>query len=162
MKNMTARILTICAVVMCITGVMLILAPPQPVGAQQIGDQQLLKLRFANNGVGTAGSGILETGDVSNLSAAVATATLTKVVTAPTPGSTYIRGVVVEKSTGAGGTFTIQTGTGTNCGTGTAVLLGPITNPPIQQYYLGILAPSGKDVCIQTDAATTSVRLQYS
>jgi hypothetical protein len=156
------RIVVIAIFVTACMALMFIAAPPQPVAAQQIGDQQLLKLRFANNGVGTAGSGILQTGDVSSLSAAVATATLTKVVTAPTSGSTYIRGVVVEKSTGAGGTFTIQTGTGTNCGTGTAVLLGPITNPPIQQYYLGVLAPAGKDVCIQTDAATTSVRVQYS
>jgi hypothetical protein len=132
------------------------------VSAQQVGDQVLRQMRLISNGVGSAGSGILQTGDLSNLSAAVATATLTRVVTAPASGSTYIRGVVVEKSTGAGGTFTIQTGTGTNCGTGTTLLLGPVTNPPIQQYYLGVLAPAGKDVCIQTDAGTTSVRVQFS
>jgi hypothetical protein len=158
----TKSMLAVIAIAVVCLMAILIAAPPQPVAAQQVGDQVLRQMRLVSNGVGTAGSGILQTGDLSSLSSAVATATLTRVVTAPAAGSTYIRGVVVEKSTGAAGSFTIQTGTGTNCGTGTAVLVGPVVNMPVQQYYLGVLAPSGKDVCIQTDAATTSVRVQFS
>lgn len=142
--------------------VAMMVIPGGHVNAQQVGDQVLRQMRIVSQGVSGQGGGILQTGDLSSLSSSVATATLTQVVAAPTSGSTYIRGVIVEKSTGAGGTFTIQTGTGTNCGTGTAVLLGPVTNPPIQQYYLGVLAPAGKAVCLQTDAATTVVRLQFS
>jgi len=150
----------IIAIVLFATAVMVI--PQGHVSAQGVGDQITRQMRLVNQGVSGQGAGILQTGDLSNISSSVATATLTQVVAAPSSGSTYIRGVIVEKSTGAGGTFTIQTGTGTNCGTGTTVLLGPVTNPPIQQYYLGVLAPAGKAVCLQTDAGTTVVRLQYS
>ena len=138
------------------------LTPATHVLAQQIGDQVILKMKFANQGVQGGGAGILQTGDVSTLSAAVATATLTRVVTAPATGQTYVRGVIIEKSTGAAGSFTLQTGTGTNCGTGTTVVLGPVVNMPVQQYYLGFNIPSGQDLCVQTDAATTSVRIQFS
>ncbi|HKV94889.1 MAG TPA: hypothetical protein VJW20_20255 [Candidatus Angelobacter sp.] len=159
---MNLRNLTIVFLLICCIALMFTVAPPEKAGAQGVGDQITRQMRLVNQGVGNQGSGILQTGDLSNLSSAFSGTTLTQAVAAPSSGSTYIRGVVVEKSTGAGGTFTIQTGTGTNCGTGTTVLLGPVTNPPIQQYYLGILAPAGKAVCLQTDAATTVVRLQFS
>lgn len=136
-----------------------LLLPSGHVAAQQVGDQTLLKMKFINFGSSTLGANILQTGEVNTLSAAVATATLTKVVTGPASGSVYVRGVIVEKSTGGTGSFTIQTGTGTNCGTGTAVLLGPVVNPPIGKVWLEVQATAAKDVCIQTDAATTSVRL---
>ncbi len=161
-KLCTVAVLTVVCLLV-VAGVVMI-SPTQHVSAQQIGDQQLLKLRFANNGIPGQGAGILQTGEVSKVSSAVATATLTQAAAAPVTSSqsTYIRGIVVEKSTGSSGTFTIQTGTGTNCGTSTTVLLGPVTNPPIQLYYLGIVAPPGTAVCIQTDAVTTSVRVLYS
>jgi hypothetical protein len=139
--------------------VALVFIPGSHVNAQQVGDQTLLKMKFVNFGSSTLGTNILQTGEVNTLSAAVATATLTKVVTGPASGSVYIRGVIVEKSTGGTGSFTIQTGTGTNCGTGTAVLLGPVVNPPIGKVWLEIQATSAKDVCLQTDAATTSARM---
>lgn len=138
--------------------VALIFVPGSHVNAQQVGDQTLLKMRFVSQGVSGGGAGILQTGDLSTVSSSVATATLTRVATAPASGQIYLKAIIVEKSTGAGGTFTVQTGTGTNCGTGTTVLLGPVTNPPIQQYYLGFNLPAGKDLCLQTDAGTTVVR----
>jgi hypothetical protein len=146
----------------CFVGIMLIAAPSPQVLAQQTGDQNMLNLSFIGKGVSNQGTRILQTGDLSNLSTAVATATLTRVVAAPASGSTYIRSIAVEKSTGAGGSFTLQYGTGTNCGTGTTVLIGPVTNPPIQTYYLGAIVPAGQDLCAQTDASTTSIRLLYN
>ncbi len=151
-------VVAFCLIVICL----MILMTPNHGAAQQTGDQNMLNLSFIGKGVSGQGNRVLQTGDLSNLSSAVATATLTKVVTAPTSGSTYIRSIAVEKSTGSAGTFTLQYGTGTNCGTGTTVLIGPVTNPPIQTYYLGALVPSGKDLCAQTDASTTSIRLLYN
>lgn len=148
------------AIVLFVVAVML--TPSTHVLAQQVGDQIILKMRFANQGVQGGGGGILQTGAVSNISTAVATATLTRVVVAPASNQTYVRGVIVEKSTGGTGSFTLQYGTGTNCGTGTTVLLGPVVNPPIQQYNLGLNIPAGQDLCVQTDASTTSVRVQSS
>jgi hypothetical protein len=121
--------------------------------------QTLVAMRFINAGIQSQGAGVLQTGEVNTLSASVATATLTQAVAAPSAGSVYIRGVLVEKSTGAAGTYTIQTGTGSNCGTGTTVLLGPVTNPPVGFNRLEVLAPATKAVCVQTDAATTLVRV---
>ncbi len=133
-----------------------------PAAAQQTAEQNTLNLTFIGRGISNQGTRILQTGELSSLSAAVATATLTKVVTAPASGATYIRSVAVEKSTGSAGSFTLQYGTGTNCGTGTTVLIGPVVNPTVQPYYLGIAIPSGKDLCVQTDASTTSVRVVFN
>lgn len=151
MRTKSSLIVIAVLVVLSVVGLM----------AQQSGDQNTLNLSFVGRGASARGIKVLQTGDLSSLSSAVATATLTKAVTAPTTGSTYIRAVLVEKATATTGSFTIQTGTGTNCGTGTTVLLGPVVNMPVQQYYMGLQAPAGKDVCIQTDASTTSVRLMY-
>lgn len=156
MKRNFALIGCTLAAVLIVVGALAILFPAQ---AQQIGDQTLLKMKFINSGSSSLGVNILQTGEVNTLSAAVATATLTRVVTGPASGSVYVRGVIVEKSTGGTGSFTIQTGTGTNCGTGTAVLVGPVVNPPIGKVWLEIQATAAKDVCLQTDAATTSARL---
>lgn len=131
-------------------------------GWQQVGEQNLLKLFFIGKGVSGQGNNVLQTGEVNNITAAVATATLTKIVSAPASGATYIRRVLVEKSTGSTGTFTIQYGTGTNCGTGTTVLFGPVTNPQVVPHYIGILVPAGQDLCAQTDASTTSIRVLYN
>jgi hypothetical protein len=161
MKTNRILMVTSTIVLLLIAGMF---TPPGRVVAQGVGDQILLKMKFAVSGVPGQGQGILQTGEVSNVSAAVATATLTQVVAAPSNAnlSTYVRGVVVEKSTGGTGSFTLQYGTGTNCNTGTTVILGPVTNPPIQLYYLGLIVPAGKAVCAQTDAGTTSIRLLYS
>ncbi|HEY6349610.1 MAG TPA: hypothetical protein VI636_09395 [Candidatus Angelobacter sp.] len=129
---------------------------------QQVGEQNLLKLSFVGKGVSSTGTNVLQTGEVNSITAPVATATLTRIVFAPASGQTYIRRVMVEKSTGSTGTFTLQYGTGTNCGTGTTVLFGPVTNPQVVPHYIGILVPAGQDLCAQTDASTTSVRVLYN
>src|SRR4051812_24728736 len=126
--------------------------------AQQVGDQVLLSMKFISGGVQTQGAGVLQVGEVNTPSAAVATATLTEVVAAPASGSIYVRGVFVEKSTGAAGTYTLKYGTGTNCGTGTTTILGPVTNPTIGFNRIEVLVAAGKALCLQTDAATTLVR----
>jgi len=115
---------------------------------------------YLNEGVGALGAGVLQIGQLSTLSAAVAAATLTEVVAATSGGDqTYIRAILVEKSAGGTGTVTVRYGTGTNCGTGTTTILGPITNPPIGIIPLGILAPANVAVCVITDGTSTGARL---
>ena len=126
------------------------------------GEQVLLGLKFIKDGaIANTTTGVLQTAEASSMSAAIAN-TATKFATAPSSGSTYIRGVIVEKVSGATSTVTIQTGTGTNCGTGTATLLGPITNLPIGFLKLGVFSTAAKDTCIVTDAAGTVVRALYN
>jgi len=122
------------------------------------GEQVLLGLKYISGGVQAQGAKVLQTGEINSLSASVATATLTQVIAAPASGSVYIRGIMVEKSTGAAGTYTVQYGTGTNCGTGTTVLYGPVTNPPVGFNRIEVAVPAAKALCLQTDAATTLVR----
>jgi len=107
-------------------------------------------------GVGAQGAGVQQVGSLFTLSAAVASATLTEVVAAPGSGSVYLGGLLVEKKSGTP-TITVQYGTGTNCGTGTAVLAGPIT--PVNEHIpLGVLVPATKALCLQTDGTSTGVR----
>lgn len=108
------------------------------------------------------GNAVLQTGEVSTLSAAVASATLTQVVAAPTAGSIYLRGIWIEKSTTATGSILVRYGTGTNCGTGTTTLLS-LTAATAQTFpfgyqAIGVPVPATKALCLGTDAATTSVR----
>ncbi|MBZ5703245.1 MAG: hypothetical protein LAN84_15540 [Acidobacteriia bacterium] len=150
------------AATVLLTALILVLCIPQArIQAQQIGDQVLLQMKFIKAGPQTQGAGVLQTGEVNSLSAAVATATLTQVVAAPTSGSIYLRGILLEKVTATTGSVTVQSGTGTNCGTGTAVLLGPVVIPPAGYLRLDIQVPAAKALCLQTDAATTSVRALY-
>jgi hypothetical protein len=121
-----------------------------------------LQQKFVYSGVGAQGAGVLQVGEVNTLSAAVATATLTQVVAAPAAGlQTYLRGLLVQKAATAssGSTVTVEYGTGTNCGTGTTVLLGPLAPPPVGYIPLNILVPAANAVCLATDASTTSVRV---
>jgi hypothetical protein len=136
---------------------------PQPVAhaAQAVGEQALLKMRFINDGVQALGSGVLQAESVSTLSAAVASATRASVATAPAAGNIYIKGVVIEKSAGGTGVVTISEGTGTNCGTNTAVIV-TFTNPVVSTIPLGIQTPTAlRDVCITTEGASTSARILY-
>ena len=126
--------------------------------AQEVSDQIILRMDFVKQGVSSQGDGVLQVGEVNTLSAAVATTTLTEVVAVPSSGSIYLRGLLVEKSTGAAGTVTVKSGTGTNCGTGTATILGPLTDPQIGYTPLGILVAAGDALCLQTEATTTGVR----
>jgi hypothetical protein len=136
--------------------------PAVKTGAQgQVGDQNLLNMSFISAGVSAKGARVLQTGEVSTLSASIASATAAKLATAPASGSIYLRAILVEKAATAssGSTITLSYGTGTNCGTGTTTLLGPVTAPPAGYLPLGILVPAGKDLCAATDAATTVARV---
>jgi hypothetical protein len=147
------------AIAVLILAVLAIITPaPMLHAAQNYAQQALIKMRFVFDAEQSQGSGVLQTGEDSKLSAAVASATRTEVVAAPASGSTYVRGLIVEKSTGAGGTWTLSYGTGTNCGTGTTVLIGPVTNPLVSYYPIGITIPALNAVCLTTDAGTTGVR----
>ncbi len=133
-----------------------------PSQAQVTPAQQALRQRFLSQGVSALGFGVAQTGEVSTLSAAVATATLTEVVAAPTAGSIYLRGIWIEKSTTGTGSVLVRYGTGTNCGTGTTTLLA-LTAAASQTfafgyYPIGIAVPATKALCLGTDAATTGVR----
>lgn len=144
-------------VVILLAALLLMLGSPWVVTkAQEVADQVILKMKFIKDGVQTQASGVLQVGEVNTLSAAVATGTLTQVVAAPGSGSIYLRGLLVEKKS-ATPTITIQYGTGTNCGTGTTVLAGPIT--PVNEYIpLHVLVPAGEALCLQTDSTDTGVR----
>jgi hypothetical protein len=112
-----------------------------------------------SNGVGAQGAGVLQVGTLGTLSAAVASATMTQVVAAPGSGSIVLLGILVEKATASTGLVTVSSGTGTNCGTGTATLfsIGP-GSPAIGFYRVGSLVGTTKALCLTTDAATTSAR----
>ncbi len=135
-------------------------APPQAQGRS--GDQQMARVRFFDDGVQSKGTGVLQVGELNTLSAAVASATTTQVVAAPTAGSIYLRGLWIEKMTTATGVVNVIYGTGTNCGTGTTTLfslsLATGQAPVLGDVYIGVLIPATKALCLQTDAATTSVR----
>jgi hypothetical protein len=73
-------------------------------------------------------------------------ATLTLCIRAAEEGSTlYITDLVGQSTTGTAGQFILRTGTGSNCGTGTASLL---PSAPIR-------VPHGKDLCLLGVATQT-------
>jgi len=127
--------------------------------AQESGSQVLLNLSWLNTGVSARGARVLQTGEVSTLTAAVASATRTAVATGSAGTQIYLRGILVEKAAATTGTVTVSTGTGTNCGTSTDVILGPITSPPAGYIPIGILLTSAEDACITTEGANTGARL---
>jgi hypothetical protein len=159
----TAKTLLKAGAAVALVAIMLMLLMPQAaVQAQQVGSQVLISMKFIKAGVGSQGAGVLQTGEVNNLSAAVASGTTAQVVAAPASGSIYLRGLWVEKMTTATGSINVIYGTGTNCGTGTTTLLSMSMAasqiPTVGEYKLGVLVPATKALCLQTDAATTSVR----
>ena len=150
-----------------VMAVLLMLCVPQArIEAQQIGDQVLLQMKFIKSGSQTQGAGILQTGEVNSISAAVASATTAQVVAAPSAGSIYLRSIFVEKMTTATGVVNVIYGTGTNCGTGTTTLLSLSLAtgqaPLLGKVDIGVAVPATKALCLQTDAATTSVRALYN
>lgn len=112
-----------------------------------------------SNGVGAQGAGVQQVGSLGTLSAAVASATMTQVVAAPGSGSIVLVGIFIEKATASTGLVTVSSGTGINCGTGTATLFSiGAGSPPIGFYPLPSLVGTTKALCLTTDAATTSAR----
>ena len=145
---------------MALVAIAVLIAAPWQAGIAQESPAQIA---FIKHGVKTQGFGIQQVGELSTLTAAVASATLTEVVAAPASGSIYLRGIWIEKMTATTGSVTVRYGTGTNCGTGTTTLLtiGPQTATslvPVGYYPVGALVPSGKALCLVTDASTTSAR----
>jgi hypothetical protein len=114
------------------------------------------------SGPAAKGNGVLQVGEVSTLSAAVASAARTQVVAAPTAGSIYLRGLWIEKSATSSGLVTVSYGTGTNCGSGTTTLLSlaAATSQTLPFGYqpIGIQVPATKALCLVTEGANTSVR----
>lgn len=115
-----------------------------------------------DSGAAAKGAGVLQTGEVSTLSSAVASATRAQVVAAPTAGSIYLRGIWIEKSATSTGVVTVSYGTGTNCGTGTTTLLSLTAATsqilPFGYEPIGIQVPATKALCLVTEGANTSVR----
>ena len=149
-------------VLVLILAATLVIAPwsPPPAAQGRSGDQQMARMRFVNDGVQALGSGVLQSGEVGTLSAAVATTTRTQVVAAPAAGlSIYLRGVWVEKATATTGSITVTQGTGTDCATSPIVILTIGAGSPAIGYYpVNVLVPATKALCLTTDAATTSAR----
>lgn len=146
-------------VVLAIAALVAFVPAPPAAFAQESAAQVALQQKFVLAGPRAQGAGVMQTGEVDTLSAAVASATLTQVVAAPTSGSIYLRALLVEKATASTGSVTVKYGTGTNCGTGTTTLLGPVTVPPVGRLTLDIQVPAANALCILTDASTTSVRV---
>lgn len=150
--------LAIAMVVMAV----LFTVPAVQTTAQQVGDQVLIRMKFLKDGPSAQGISALQVGEVSTLSAEVASTTLTQVVAAPSAGSIYLRGIIIQKSTTATGSVLVRYGTGTNCGTGTTTLVSLTAAAgqtfPFGYIPLGVQVPAANALCLATDAATTGVR----
>lgn len=148
------------AALLAFTGVAILasLFPNTVRAAAVVADQIILQMTFANGGPQAKGAGVLQIGQVNTLTAAVASATRAEVVAAPAAGSIYLRALLVEKATASTGSVTVSLGTGTNCGTGTVVVAGPIIVPLVGNLPLGIQLTAAKALCLTTDGAGTSVR----
>lgn len=156
---MKGRIFTAVALVVALGVFSIATAPPPSTAQGRSGDQQMARMRFVKDGVQTQASGVLQTGEVNTISAAVASTTRTEVVAAPASGSIYLRAILVEKATASTGIVTVTQGTGTNCATSPVVLFTiGVGSPPIGVYPVSILVPAAKALCLTTDASTTSVR----
>lgn len=107
----------------------------------------------------TSGYGVLQTNRVVKATE-INSATLTQIIAAPAAGQIFVDGIFLEKVTATSGAVTLQYGTGTNCGTGTATLayIGPQTSTsllPLGYYPLKIQVPAAKALCAKVDASTT-------
>jgi hypothetical protein len=130
--------------------------------APSVAQESAAQVRFIKHGVQSQGFGVYQVGELSTLSAEVASATLTEVVAAPSSGSIYLRGIWINKSTTGTGSILIRYGTGTNCGTGTTTLMQLTAASgqtfPFGYVPIGVAVPAAKALCLSTDAATTGVR----
>ena len=95
-------------------------------------------------------------------------ATLTQCQAAPAAGlKLYVTGLYIQTTTTTSGTYAIQTGTGTNCGTGTAALFpvsgtanrfnAPITTSAMAAilFPVPLAAPSASAICVIGVATNT-------
>jgi hypothetical protein len=97
-------------------------------------------------------------------------ATLTQCQAAATsPLRYYITSIAVQTTTATAGTFSIQTGTGSNCGTGTAFLFpaisgswtAPINANPTSSIFFNppLRAPVGAALCV-AGTTTNTINIQ--
>ena len=95
-------------------------------------------------------------------------ATLTQCQAAPAAGlKLYVTGLYIQTTTTTSGTYALQTGTGTNCGTGTAALFpasgtanrfnAPITTSAMAaiQFPVPLAAPAASAICVIGVATNT-------
>lgn len=98
-------------------------------------------------------------------------ATLTRCQIATAGQRLFITDMVVQTTTATSGTFSVQSGTGTNCGTGPAALFptvstsarwnAPINTQPlsVMQFLTPIIAATAQDICV-IGTATNTIRIQ--
>lgn len=99
-------------------------------------------------------------------------ATLTQCQAAPAAGlKLYLTDITVQTTTTTSGTYAIQTGTGTNCATGTAALFpvsgtanrwnAPITTQAASNFKFGtpLSAPAAAAICV-IGVATNTIAIQ--
>jgi len=128
--------------------------------AQEVWQQVILNT--LEKGAKAKGVSVLQVGEVSTLSSAVASATRAEVVAAPPAGSIYLRGIWIEKAATSAGLVTVSYGTGTNCATSPTTILslaaatGQIL--PFGYQPIGIQVPATKALCLVTEGSDTSVR----
>lgn len=101
-------------------------------------------------------------------------ATLTKCATSPGAGLRYyVTDIIINSTTATGGQFELQTGTGTNCGTGTANFFPAATTTArfgypgnaaaslFMQFTTPLTPPQNVDICIKCIATNTcAVQMQ--
>ena len=115
-------------------------------------------------GPSAKGASVLQTGEVSTLSSAVASASLTQVVAAPTAGSIYLRGIWINKAATTTGSILLRDGTGTNCASGTTHTILSLTAAtgqtfPLGYQAIGVQVPAARALCAVTEGANTSVQV---
>ncbi len=101
-------------------------------------------------------------------------ATLTKCQTADVGGKRlYITDIIAQSTTATGGQFILRTGTGTDCGTGTASLLpsgataarlgyaGNASSPTHLRFGTPVVTASAKDLCVLA-VATNTISIQIT
>lgn len=114
-----------------------------------------------DSGASAKGAAVLQTGEVSTLSA-VSSSTRAMLVAAPAAGSIYLRGIWIEKAATTTGSIVFSYGTGTACATGTTTLLSLVATTgqtfPFGYQPVGIQVPATKELCVTTEGANTAVR----
>lgn len=117
------------------------------------------------SGASAKGAGVLQTGEVSTLSAVASNTTLVALVAAPASGQTYVRGIWIEKFATSTGAITLTSGTTTTteCDTGAAtaftISAAAAQLPPFGYQPIGIRIPAGKKLCGSTEGTNTAFRV---
>lgn len=125
-----------------------------------------LVLWFGAAGAALAQQSVFVPATTNQISIAGTVAAATKIVTGISGKSIYVTGVALIPVATSVVTFT--TGTGTNCGTGTASVTGAMTFAAGQTLTYGIgngavfVIPQGNDLCITIATAAAPGSLAYS